>query len=274
MITTDFSPGSPCWLDLGTPDVPAAAAFYRTVFGWDYEAMGGAEDAGGSAEAEDFEGGMFRKDGKIVAGLGKLTEKGARSAWMIYYSVADADATTQAVEKAGGTVRVPPMDLDEWGRMAQYSDPLGGQFAVWQPGTNKGVDLVDEPGSLSWTELYTSDAAAAREFYGSVLGWWYSDMEMPGGEGTYTLITPAGLPAERMHGGLLQLPSDQLALTGGRPYWHPVFAVADCDATVAQVTGNGGSVQMGPADMPGVGRLAVCLDPANADFVVLAPEAG
>ncbi|MGO4634134.1 VOC family protein [Streptomyces sp. 2RAF24] len=277
MITTDFSPGSPCWLDLGTPDVPAAAAFYRTVFGWDYEAMGETEDAGdagGSGEAEDFEGGMFRKDGKIVAGLGKLTEKGARSAWMIYYSVADADATTQAVEQAGGTVRVPPMDLAEWGRMAQYSDPLGGQFAVWQPGSNKGVDLVDDPGSLSWTELYTSDAAAAKEFYGSVLGWWYSDMEMPGGEGTYTLITPAGLPAERMHGGLLQLPADQLTLTGGRPYWHPVFAVADCDATVATVTGNGGSVQMGPADVPGVGRLAVCLDPANADFVVLAAEEG
>ncbi|MER8041617.1 VOC family protein [Streptomyces sp. NPDC094032] len=274
MITTDFSPGSPCWLDLGTPDVPAAAAFYGAVFGWEYEAMGGSGDAQGAEDAEQFEGGMFRKDGKVVAGLGTLTEPGARSAWMIYYSVADADATTRAVERGGGTVRVAPRDLDEWGRMAQYSDPLGGQFAVWQPGTNKGAELVDEPGSLSWTELYTTDAAAAKAFYADVLGWWYSDMEMPGGEGTYSLITPAGLPAERMHGGLLQLPADQLPLAGGRPYWHPVFAVTDCDATVAEATGNGGTVQMGPADVPGVGRLAVCLDPANADFVVLAPEAG
>lgn len=289
MITTDFSPGSPCWLDLGAPDVPAAAAFYGAVFGWEYESMDGDEGGGGAegtdadsgagsgaentGTTEDFEGGMFRKDGRIVAGLGSLTEEGARSAWMIYYSVDDADATTEAVVQGGGTVRVPPRDLDEWGRMAQYSDPLGGQFAVWQPGSNKGAELVDEPGSLSWTELYTSDAAAAREFYASVLGWWYSDMEMPGGEGTYTLITPSGLPAERMHGGLLELSPDDLALAGGRPYWHPVFAVTDCDATAAAVTANGGSVQMGPADVPGVGRLAVCLDPANADFVVLAPEA-
>ncbi|MCZ0986319.1 VOC family protein [Streptomyces diastatochromogenes] len=262
MITTDFAPGSPCWLDLGTPDVRAAAAFYSAVLGWEYQPMG---------EGEDMEGGMFRKDGKIVGGLGKLTEEGARSAWMIYYSVTDADVTTQAVERAGGTVRVAPTDLGEWGRMAQYSDPLGGQFAVWQPGTDQGVELVDQPGSLSWTELYTSDATAAKEFYGGVFGWRFSDMDLPGGGGTYSLVTPAGLPEDRMQGGLMELPEEHLGLAGGRPYWHPVFHVTDCDAAVAKVTGNGGSVQMGPEDVEGVGRLAVCLDPSKADFVVLTP---
>jgi hypothetical protein len=191
---------------------------------------------------------------------------------MIYYTVTDADATTRAVESAGGTVRVPSRDLGDWGRMAQYSDPLGGQFAVWQPGTNAGFELADEPGSLTWTELYTTDASAAKEFYGGVLGWQFGEMPMPGDAGAYTLITPAGLPEERMQGGLMQLRAEDLALNGGRPYWHPVFAVADCDTAVAAVTAHGGSVQMGPEDMPGVGRLAVCLDPSNADFVLLAAE--
>jgi uncharacterized protein len=262
MITTDLVPGVPCWLDLGAPDVRATASFYGAVLGWDFESMG---------EGADMEGGMFRKDGKTVAGLGKLTEEGARSAWMIYYTVTDTDATTQAVERAGGTVRVAPRDLGDWGRMAQYSDPLGGQFAVWQPGTNAGFELVDKPGSLSWTELYTSDATAAKEFYGDVFGWRFSDMQLPGGGGTYTLITPADLPEERMQGGLMEVPKEFLALSNGQPYWHPVFHVTDCDATVAKVTENGGSVQMGPEDAEGVGRLAVCLDPSNADFVVLTP---
>ncbi|MBD0708263.1 MULTISPECIES: VOC family protein [unclassified Streptomyces] len=270
MITTDFVPGSPCWLDLGAPDVPTAAAFYGAVLGWDYEPMGGNHSEDG--EHEHAEGGMFRKDGKIVGGLGKLTEEGARPAWMIYYSVSDADAATRAVENAGGTVRVPPRDLGEWGRMAQYSDPLGGEFAVWQPGASKGVELLDKPGSLSWTELYTTDTTAAKAFYGGVLGWRFSDMAMPGDMGAYTLITPAGQPEERMQGGLMALSEADLALAHGRPYWHPVFAVADCDDTVARVTSNGGNVQMGPADMPGVGRLAVCLDPAGADFVALTPS--
>lgn len=158
---------------------------------------------------------MFKKDGKTVAGLGKLTEEGARSAWMIYYTVPDADAATQAVQSAGGTVRVAPMDLEDWGRMAQFTDPQGGQFAVWQPGKNSGFELADEPGSLSWTELYTTDAAAAKEFYGGIFGWQYGDMELPGGGGAYTIITPAGLPEERMQGGLMELPHGE-PRAGGR----------------------------------------------------------
>jgi predicted enzyme related to lactoylglutathione lyase len=262
MITTDFVPGSPCWLDLGAPDVAAAAAFYSPVLGWEFQTYG--PDAGGF--------GVFRLNGKIVGAVGPLTEEGARSAWMIYFNTPDADSTAQAVERSGGTVRVAPVDADGEGRMAQFSDPLGGQFAVWQPGKNKGLDAMDEPGTLCWTELYTTDAAAAKEFYGGLFGWQTQDMPLPGGGGTYSLITPSGLGEERMQGGIMQLPAEYLALTGGRPYWHPVFAVADCDGTVAKVTGNGGSVQMGPEDAEGVGRLAVCLDPSGADFVLLTPS--
>lgn len=266
MITTDFIPGSPCWIDLGAPDVPAAAAFYGAVFGWGFEPYGSDED--GNAY------GVFRLNGKTVGAIGKLTEKGARSAWMIYFNTHDADATAQAAKRAGGTSRAAPADAGEEGRMAQLSDPLGGQFAVWQPGKTHGFDAADEPGTLSWTELYTSDAAAAKEFYGNLFGWTTEDMELPGGGGTYSIITPAGGDQQRMHGGIMQLPAENLALNDGRPYWHPVFAVNDTDASVTAVTKNGGSIQMGPEDADGVGRLAVCLDPAGADFVILTPAAG
>ncbi|UGY92455.1 VOC family protein [Streptomyces gobiensis] len=261
MITTDFVPGSPCWLDLGAPDVAAAAAFYGAVFDWEHQSFG--PDAGGY--------GLFRLGGKTVGAVGPLTEEGARSAWTIYFNTPDADATAQAVAEAGGTVRVGPFDADGEGRMAQLSDPLGGQFAVWQPGSNQGLEAVDGTGTLSWTELYTTDAAAAKDFYGKLFGWQYEDVPLPGGGGTYALITPSGLDPERMHGGIMQLAAEHLTLTGGRPYWHPVFGSADCDATVTRVTEHGGSVQMGPEDAEGVGRLAVCVDPSGADFVVLTP---
>ncbi|OEJ97605.1 VOC family protein [Streptomyces thermolilacinus] len=264
MITTDFVPGSPCWLDLGAPDTKAATEFYRSVFGWEFRPM--------SPDSDDY--GAFQLGGKTVAGLGRLTEEGARSAWMIYFSVPDADAATETVRQSGGTVRVPPMDAGGEGRMAQYTDPQGGQFAVWQPGGTKGVDAVDQTGTLSWTELYTTDMAGAKEFYGNLFGWRTQDMDLPGGGGTYTLITPSGQADERMHGGMMQLPAEHLALTGGKPYWHPVFATADCDATVDKVMAGGGRVMMGPEDAEGVGRLAVCVDPAGADFVVLTPEPG
>ena len=258
MITTDFAPGSPCWLDLGAPDVSAAAAFYSSVFGWEYQPLG----AGGH--------GFFRLDGKIVGAVGPLTEEGARSAWMIYFNIPDADITAQTVQRLGGTVRVAPFDANGMARMAQFSDPLGGQFAVWEPGKNQGLDAVDEPGSLSWTELYTTDAGAAKDFYCALFGWSTEDVSLPGGGGTYSIIAPSCCGPERMQGGIMQLSAEHLALAG-RPYWHPVFAATDCDATVAKVTSNGGSLQMGPEDAEGVGRLAVCVDPAGADFVVLTP---
>ncbi|GAA0448136.1 VOC family protein [Streptomyces stramineus] len=266
MITTDYVPGSPCWVDIGAPDVPAAVAFYRAVFDWGFRPYDESE------EADQY--GAFLLDGKEVAGIGPLTEKGARPAWMIYFCTADADAAAETVRRAGGTVRVAPGDADGEGRMAQFTDPSGGQFAVWQPGKMKGMATVDGPGSLCWTELYTTDAAAAKEFYGALFGWTTQDMELPGGGGTYALVTPAGLGEERMQGGIMQLPAEHLTLTDGRPYWHPVFATADCDATVERVTKNGGRLQMGPEDAEGVGRLAVCVDPTGADFVVLKPAEG
>ncbi|MEU9132181.1 VOC family protein [Kitasatospora sp. NPDC048540] len=262
MITTDFATGSPVWLDLGAPDVDAAGAFYSAVFGWQTQSFG--EDTGGFL--------ALHHGGKLVGGIGRLTEQGARSAWMLYFKTADVDAAAKTVERLGGTVRVAPMDAGEDGRMGQFTDPQGGQFALWQQvGGRSGLEAVDGPGTLNWTELYTTDAEAAKTFYGELLGWRTAAMPMPGDGGTYWIITPQGLGQDRMQGGLMQLPAEYLALNGGKPYWHPVFAVEDCDATVATVTGNGGSVQMGPEDVPGVGRLAVCLDPAGADFVVLRP---
>ncbi|MFJ9419158.1 VOC family protein [Streptomyces sp. NPDC101227] len=263
MITTDFVPGSPCWLDLGAPAVDAAAAFYGAVFDWQAAPYG--EDAGGYT--------LFRLDGKVVGAVGPLTEAGARSSWTIYFNTPDAEATIASAERAGGAVRTPPAEVgDTEGRFAQLTDPQGAYFAIWQPGRYPGLELTDEPGSLGWIELYTSDSAAAQAFYQEIFGWTTQDIPLPGGGGTYTLIAPEGGGEERMHGGIMGVPADLLK-GGGRPYWHPVFGSSDCDATVALVTSNGGAVSMGPETAEGVGRLAVCTDPAGAEFVVLTPEA-
>jgi uncharacterized protein len=262
MITTDYSVGSPCWLDLGVRDSAAAKSFYGGVFGWTFQPFGSGE--------EEF--GLFKSDGRSVAALGPLDE-GARSAWMIYFSTPDLDAAAKSIRQAGGTVRVEPFDVNDQGRMAQFTDPQGAQFAAWQPGKTSGLEAVDEPNSLMWVELYTTDSARAKEFYKGLYGWEFTDMPMPGDQGgTYTILGPSGAPQERMHGGLMEVPSEALALAGGQPFWHPVFHTTDCDATIAKVNELGGNVVMGPEDAEGVGRMAVCLDPFGADFVVLTPS--
>ena len=44
---TSYAPGTPCWIDLATPDQDAAAEFYGGLFGWGVEADENAEQTGG-----------------------------------------------------------------------------------------------------------------------------------------------------------------------------------------------------------------------------------
>ena len=56
------------------------------------------------------------------------------------------------------------------------------------------------------------------------------------------------------------------------PNWMSVFAVADCDATVAKAQELGGQALMPGMDIS-VGRVAVLQDPTGAVFQVVAPPA-
>ncbi len=256
MLTTTYVPGAPVWLDLGTPNVEAAASFYGALFGWEFQSAG--PDAGGY--------GMFRLQGKTVAALGPLAEQGAESAWTLYFHTPDADATAKAVEQAGGTVRLAPFDVFTQGRMAVFTDPSGAQFAVWQPGDTKGLDAVNDPNTLCWTELYTTDQAAAKTFYQSVFGWATEDVQMGGF--TYTIVRPAGGGPEASHGGIMALSNEMLG-AGMTPRWQPYFEVTDCDAVVARATEQGGAAPMPPEDVTGVGRLALLIDVFGAPFAVI-----
>ncbi len=262
MLTSTQVPGGLNWLDLGTPDIDAAVAFYTGLFGWRFQSAG--PEAGGY--------GFLRQDGRTLGAIGPLTEEGARSAWTVYFRTVDADATAKAVEQAGGTVRVPPMDVFTEGRMAAFTDPAGAEFAVWEPGETDGLELVNEPGSVSWIELYTTDAAAVKAFYGSVLSWEIRDMPMGDGLG-YAIAGPAGGGERTMHGGIMQLPQANLD-AGSISEWHPYFEVEDCDAMVATAQGLGATLIIAAMDAPGVGRIAMLLDPFGAPFAVITSATG
>ncbi|GAA4995602.1 VOC family protein [Kitasatospora paranensis] len=243
----------PCWLDLGSADIPASAAFYQDVFGWTFHSLG--EEAGGY--------GYLRHDGSTVAAIGALTEQGATPAWMIYFQVPDADATAKTAEQHGGTVRAEPFDVMSEGRMAQLSDPAGVQFALWQPGNTKGLDKVGGPGSFCWAELHTADPAAAVPFYRALFGWRTETVEMPGMN--YVVLSPAeGDQQATSLGGIAPLQGDREPVR-----WVPYFEVEDVDATLDRAAAGGGAVMMAGSDVPGVGRLGWATDPHGVVFAVI-----
>lgn len=117
-------PGTICWNELMTPDLPAARRFYTSVFGYEWDDV----DTGPGGPAYS----TFAVDGRAVGGAMQLDPSqtgGAPPAWMADFAVADADETTRKAAELGGGVNVPATD-SSYGRFAILRDPQGGAFAV------------------------------------------------------------------------------------------------------------------------------------------------
>jgi predicted enzyme related to lactoylglutathione lyase len=254
---TSYAPGTPCWIDLGTPDQDAAGEFYGGLFGWELREDENAEQTGGYRTAQ--------LDGRAIGGVMKLIMEGQPPAWLNYICVEDADATVAKAREAGATVHAEPMSVLDYGRMAVLADPTGAAFGIWQPGIHIGADLVGEPGAMSWNELNTRDPEAAKSFYGDVFGWSFEEQEFEG-TGTYTAINLG----EDTIGGLIDITDRAPAEVPA--HWLVYFAVEDADATVAQAKEQGGEVPVGPFDIAEVGRIAVLKDPFGAIFAVIKPD--
>jgi predicted enzyme related to lactoylglutathione lyase len=257
---TSHPAGNPSWVDLGAPDVDAAALFYGALFGWDIQE--GPPEAGGYR--------MCLLNGRPVAGLGPQMNQDVPPYWSTYITVDDADKTAALVAEAGGHVVVDPMDVMTFGRMAVFMDSVGAALSIWQPGEHIGAGIVGEPGSFCWNELMTRDPDTAKEFYNKVFGWEARDQEMPGG--SYTMFFNGG---DQGIAGLFKMEGD--AWPAEMPSsWMVYFAVDDCDASAAKITELGGEIKMAPMDIPTVGRFAVATDPGGAAFEIikLLPQGG
>ncbi len=118
-------PGALCWNELVTTDLDGARAFYPAVFGWSVDEKGPADDAE-SAYTE------WQVAGRSIAGMmakpANLPPE-VPSYWGTYFAVEDADAAAAKVTELGGSVLMPPMDIEP-GRFAVVADPFGGMFMV------------------------------------------------------------------------------------------------------------------------------------------------
>ncbi|MET9244207.1 VOC family protein [Nonomuraea sp. NPDC003709] len=255
MLTTDYLPGAPCWIEVNTPDAEAANVFYTGLFGWESVTLG----------PEYMQYRFCQVDGKTVAGISEVTQEGWTPAWLTYFQVPDVDVIAKTIEQAGGTVLFPPSDVEGQGRMAVFADPTGAAFAVWQPGRTKGLGMVTKPGSLGWIELYTPDPAGIRAFYQSVFGWRVEDLPM--GDISYPVVSPADGGEASAMAGIVQLQP------GDSPHWLPYFEVPDCDATAALAQQLGGTLRAPATDVEEVGRMAFLADPYGARFAVITSSA-
>ena len=252
--TSRWPAGTPCWVDLAVPDVPAALRFYTAVLGWSFVDTG--------PELGNYQIAQVR--GHAAAGIGPLMQEGQPSAWTIYLASDDADATAKAIAEHGGRVLVEPMEIPGTGRMVIAVDPTRAAFGVWQATEMIGAGVYNEPGSLVWEDARLPDPAAAKRFYADVFGYTYRAVE--GAPADYETFGTGGDPFGGM-GGLMGGPE------GTPGHWVAYFSVSDVDAAVTAAESAGGSIAMAPVDTP-FGRMAAIADPFGATFSVHAQLAG
>lgn len=249
-------PGTFCYAELATSDPAASGKFYTELFGW-------------SRNDQDMgEYGIYTQyqlDGKVVAAQYKLNaEQEAMNVppnWGQYVTVNDADATTARAGELGGQVIMGPLDVMDYGRMSILSDPTGAVFCIWQPKSNIGVELREDPGTMCWNELMTPDTEKAKTFYGGLFGWEPQSEDM-GEMGEYTLFNLGG---GRQAAGMMAIKPEMGPIPA---HWLVYFAVADPDAAHDKALALGGKSMVAPTDIPEVGRFAVLADPVGAVFAI------
>jgi predicted enzyme related to lactoylglutathione lyase len=245
--------GAPVWVDLASPDVEASRAFYSELLGWTFTEP--APEFGGYVRARSADG--------DVAGVGPVME-GGFPAWTLYFRTASNEAAAAAITGSGGTVVVPPMAVGPLGSMLVAQDPTGAFFGLWENGEMTGFEQYGCVGAMAWCDLRSPDPDAARAFYGPLLGWSYTAMELAGP--AYTTVTLDG--SDDPVAGV----GDFMGVEGIPPHWDVYFVCPDADAGVETVKRLGGQAFAPPFDTP-YGRMCPVADPAGATFWLMSEPA-
>lgn len=117
-------PGAFSWNELLTNDTDRAGQFYSELFGW-------------KAQTQEMEGGnytIFMNGEQMNGGMMQIRPEWGPMPpnWLVYFTVADCDASADKAKALGGQLLAPPMDIPDIGRMAWVQDPQGAVLSIIQ----------------------------------------------------------------------------------------------------------------------------------------------
>lgn len=268
-ITDDPAPdvlaGKVVWHDLLTHDAEAARSFYGDLFGWDFE------------ETADAPGGYWEitREGQVIAGMFAVDPDEVDSPlWLLSVSVANVDNSVSQARSLGAAITVQPADLTDRGRYAVVQDPQGAFLVLLRSTSGDPRDgVVVESGQWLWTELWSTDAAAAVRFYEDLLGYTSEGIASrieAGAEDKYREAAAGGdlpivffamLDGTTPRAGIHQLPGDAAS------HWLPYVAVLDVAAATQRAIDLGAEVLL-PPEAVANGEAAILADPTGAPFGV------
>ena len=113
-------PGAVVHLELHTPNLGRARAFYADLLGWRPQRL---TSAGASYQALDLGAGFG--GGVVECGM-------KRALWLPYVEVGNVAAETERARGLGAHVMLGPRE-GPFGWRSVVGSPAGGEIALWQP---------------------------------------------------------------------------------------------------------------------------------------------
>ena len=117
--------GTFCWADHNSKDRDAASKYYGALLGW-------TVSAGPGKDPNDY---LHIENGKQMIGGMTPPEwlpEGVPPHWLIYYMVADCDASTAKATSLGAKTILGSKVVEGAGKMSILADPQGAVFAIFQ----------------------------------------------------------------------------------------------------------------------------------------------
>lgn len=121
------------------------------------------------------------------------------------------------------------------------------------------TDELKKHGMFSLNELLTTDLNSAKQFYGELFGWTFTETKNIYGN-PYIVIHKEGT----FVGGMML--KDGIVPDEVPCLWDPYVSVDDVDASAKKVEALGGKVMVPPTDIPNLGRFCVINDPQGASL--------
>ena len=245
-MTDKTARGRFVWHELMTPDPPAAQAFYSKL-GWKTQPW----DTNPSYVMFVGPAGPL---GATVAWVGGPAH------WVAYVGTTDIHQTVDKAKGLGASVVKDITSTGGGGDYAILKDPQGATFGVYASSADPGPEGDPKRGEFSWHELATSDHKAGLQFYSTLFGWEKLGEHDMGEMGTYILFGRNG----RQLGGMMT----RSANMPGEPSWNNYIRVKDLAGSVKKIKSGGGTVVMGPMEVPGGDWIAMFVDPHGAACAV------
>jgi hypothetical protein len=201
---------------------------------------------------------FFLSNDKVVASVLQVNE--GHDDWVPQVLIEDADQKAAEATKLGATL-IDTIRIDGVARTATFRDSENTLFGLWQPAPHQGAELTNKIGSLWWIEVLANNVEGARDLYSRPFDWTPVERAFEPFK-SYIFFNHG----ENHESGILPIDPHW----GIQPRWNSIFAVEDCDATVAHALRLGACEEF-VHTVPSAGRIGVFKDPGRAIFLVRGP---